>query len=309
MPGKTSIEWTDRTSNPVRARRKDNGKVGWHCNKCSSGCAFCYAEPINLRFGTGLPFNAHSDDLVEIFLHRPELEAVVKLRTPSKIFHCDMTDLFLADVPDPVLDRFFAMVAVAGQHVHQVLTKRIDRALAYLTDPATRVRIANAVERDWLKLSPCLGHLIDDVCDGDHWPLPNLWLGTSVENRAAADARIPLLAQIPAAVRFLSVEPLLGPVTLDLAGIHWAIVGGESGPHARPCNVAWIRSIVRQCREAGVACFVKQWGSRPYFGGHRGDVYDDHTYHKLVDSKGGDPAEWPEDIRVREFPQPMEVSR
>jgi hypothetical protein len=157
------------------------------------------------------------------------------------------------------------------------------------------------------------------------WPLPNVWLGVSCEDQATADERIPVLLDTPAAVRFVSAEPLLGPVDLShwlnipapevfeddpLAahlmaeairdgqgdcrrGIDWVIVGGESGPGARPFDLAWARALVGQCRDAGVACFVKQLGAQPQT---RFDVLH------LDDRKGGDPAEWPEDLRVRQFP-------
>ena len=160
------------------------------------------------------------------------------------------------------------------------------------------------------------------------WPLPNVWLGVSVEDQQRADERIPHLLLVPAAVRFLSVEPILGPVDLNagpvgdalsecdecgttargdcdfcqgLGRISWVIVGGEGGPGARPCSVEWIRSIVRQCRAAGVPVFVKQLGARPYF--HDGMRLSDVQLLRLHNRKGGDPSEWPEDLRVREWPE------
>jgi protein gp37 len=168
-------------------------------------------------------------------------------------------------------------------------------------------------------------------------PPDNIWVGTSVEDQQRAEERVPALLKIPAKVRFLSVEPLLEKVDLKLAqrrrgaeeeletcGIDWVIVGGESGPGARPCNVEWIRDIVRQCRDARVPCFVKQLGSRPYDSAAADGVPDAHKKFSgdevtpemvkifndcrrlmslnLTDKKGGDPAEWPEDLRVREFP-------
>ena len=177
------------------------------------------------------------------------------------------------------------------------------------------------------------------------WPRPNVWIGTSVENQQAADERIPHLLSVPAAVRFLSVEPLLGPVALrdcryksvrdpalsfaalggtllggqKVGGIDWVIVGGESGPGARPCSVDWIRLIVQQCKAAGVPVFVKQLGSNPTWTHYTGKptVGIDQPYcassrqrrdgiqtlTRLGDKNGGDMAEWPEDLRVREFPK------
>lgn len=139
----------------------------------------------------------------------------------------------------------------------------------------------------------------------------NVWIGTTVEDRAAK-TRIDILRGIPAAIRFLSVEPLLEDLgELDLTSIHWVICGGESGPKARPCDLAWIRSVMRQCKDAGVPCFVKQLGGKPWdesqwsarmeFGdGNR--EYIKYCRIKLSDSHGGDPTEWPEDLRVRELP-------
>lgn len=143
------------------------------------------------------------------------------------------------------------------------------------------------------------------------WPLPNVWLGVSVEDQATADERIPLLLRTPAAVRFVSYEPALGPVNLlrymsvplaeiDNPGamLDWVIVGGESGPGARPFDIQWARNTVAQCKAAGVACFVKQVGSVPMERGERWRYEP-----KLKDRKGGDWEEWPEDLRVREFPE------
>jgi len=136
-------------------------------------------------------------------------------------------------------------------------------------------------------------------------PPLNVWIGVSVEDQERADQRIPELLRIPAKVRFLSVEPLLGPVDLEdewlsckvgtNSGIHWAIVGGESGRGARPCNVGWVRSVVQQCKTAAVPCFVKQLGASVFF--------EDTNLNLLKHPKGGDPSEWPEDLRVREFPK------
>lgn len=145
--------------------------------------------------------------------------------------------------------------------------------------------------------------------------MSNVWLGVSVENQEQADARIPHLLKTPAAVRFLSCEPLLGPVDLDIEDamysrrdnngncwmtrgeIDWVIVGGESGHGARPCNIEWIRSLVSQCKAASVPVFVKQLG-RSYFSGD-----NNHSHIFPRDSHGADPSEWPEDLRVREFPR------
>lgn len=163
--------------------------------------------------------------------------------------------------------------------------------------------------------------IVDNASPGrlnpEEWPLPNVWLGVSVEDQKTANERIPLLLDTPAAVRIVSCEPLLGPIDIealwsrrtyrgdtvsgymDYDDIDWVIVGGESGPGARPCNVEWIRSIVRQCKEAGTPVFVKQLGSLPYEPTSR----TTDIPMKLCHPKGANPAEWPADLRVREFPK------
>jgi protein gp37 len=157
--------------------------------------------------------------------------------------------------------------------------------------------------------------MIHDQIRFGPWPLPNVWLGVSVEDQKTADERIPLLLKTPAAVRFVSYEPALGPVdferwvdrTTDGSGIDWLIIGGESGPGARPCDIEWIRSAVRQCKAAGVAVFMKQLGAKPGKSIRAPD--SDHSGRdywepiKLKSRKGGDPTEWPADLRVREFPK------
>ena len=199
------------------------------------------------------------------------------------MFVNSMSDLFHEQVPDEFVAAVFGAMARARQHTFQVLTKRPDRMLAVMSGMEPAEAIANlgvtlprAFERPFDK---------EEALSLD-WPLPNVWFGVSVEDQRYADERIPILAKVPAAVRFLSVEPLLGPVDLrPWLGLHgnrgseslsefdapqpepviqWCIVGGESGPQARPCDLAWIRSIVCQCKEAGVPCFVKQCGSRVY---------------------------------------------
>ena len=147
------------------------------------------------------------------------------------------------------------------------------------------------------------------------WNFPNVWLGVSVEDQNTADERIPLLLQTPAAVRFVSYEPALGLVDFNAipnrwkgngAGIDWVIVGGESGPRARPFDLRWALNTVEQCRKAGVACFVKQVGSKPFISERPGLRYLPFTppnEYRFHDRKGGDPEEWPEMIRVRQFPK------
>jgi hypothetical protein len=166
-----------------------------------------------------------------------------------------------------------------------------------LIEPRRRLAglIRDTPHLDWLLLTKRPGNarrMIPEMwAAGAGWPR-NYWVGASVEDQERADERIPELLEVPAPVLFLSIEPLLGPIEFaTLAGVSWVIVGGESGPKARPCDLGWIRSIIGQCRSAGVAPFVKQLGGRP-------------IGLRLTDRKGGEPAEWPEDLRVREFPRP-----
>lgn len=330
----TGIEWTDYSANPLRAVTRE-GKPGWACVKVSSGCANCYSESINLRFGTGLPFVAKAMPDVRVVLDEQRVAAMLAakprgpFRAPDgrpKVFIGDMTDVFGSWVPFETLDRLFAIFALRPDIDWQVLTKRPERMAEYLnendglTTPA-RVRESAMDYRRRHDLNLCWTF--------ESWPLPNVWLGTSVEDQAAAGERIPHLLRCPAAVRFLSVEPLLGPVDLTevptrRAGasdscrmrdmLHWVIVGGESGAKARACDVAHVESVRDQCAAAGVACFIKQLGSLCGYTNPRGDIvrrwgdvsvapYEDGVRLLLNDRKGADPSEWPADLRVRQMPE------
>lgn len=312
----TSIEWTDETWNPVLG-----------CSPVSKGCLHCYAakEAVRLAGNPNPKISVPYAGLAEMrgagekrravftgalsFMH-DRLEQPLQWLKSRRVFVNSMSDLFHPDVPIEFIAQVFAVMAMTRRHTYQVLTKRADRMAEVLGSELFRSEVEIAVA---LRL------------DGIHremvWPLPNVWLGTSVEDQPAADERIPHLLRTPAAVRFLSCEPLLGPVDLrrikitaslyaDALGgrdtADWVIVGGESGPRARPCNVAWIRSIVQQCREAGTSVFVKQLGAVPV------EVRPAPTRKwpdseieyglKLRDRKGGNMEEWPADLRVREFP-------
>ncbi len=299
--GKTSIQWTDRSVNPIRARHKVTGKVGWHCMKISKGCSNCYAEAINKRFGTKLPYTLRSLDEVELFFDPKQMDAVIRHRKPEKWFVCDQTDLFGEFVPFEYIDQVFAYMAMAKDQTFQVLTKRPERAFNYMQHAFETRPCIICIEffREGARVETSHTHSFS-------WPLPNVWIGTSVENQEQADKRISSLVQIPAAVQFLSVEPLLGSVLLPPWFLHqdsetprrWVIIGGESGSRARACDISWIRSIRDQCRAAGVAAFVKQLGSRPMdYNAPPGKLA-----MILDDSKGGDWSEWPEDLRIRQWP-------
>ncbi len=270
MPNKTSIAWTDFSSQLIRYRDAA-GKDVWSCAKTSPGCQHCYAEQLAHRYGRGGPFTEATVRTVTPYFAEEEAAKILrsKVITGKRVFVGDMTDCFGAWVPDELLDRMFAVFALRPDVTFQVLTKRAERMAAYFATYRPS------------GLFPTLATRFRDMPDGGTLisPLPNVWLGVSVEDQQRANERIPHLLRTPAAVRFLSVEPLLGAV--DLYGrwtggpvesrqpggvseprIHWAIVGGESGPGHRPCEVAWIESVADQCRAAGVPVFIKQASGR-----------------------------------------------
>ena len=208
------------------------------CSKVSPGCKFCYAEAITKRFHTNFPNG------FQFTLHPERLNEPRKWRKPSRVFVNSMSDLFHEDMPIDFLQEVFAVMNDCPKHVFQILTKRHERML---------------------ELAPQLTW-------GD-----NIWMGVSVENQRYVH-RVDYLRQVPARVRFLSCEPLLGPLELDLTGIHWVITGGESGHKARPCDPDWVRGIRDQCLREGVAYFHKQWGgTRPKSKGREldGRIWDE----------------------------------
>ncbi|MCH8968925.1 MAG: phage Gp37/Gp68 family protein [Planctomycetes bacterium] len=266
----TSIEWTDLTPNPFRARNLETGNIGHYCQKISPGCLYCYAARWQHRLGTDLDFLPRNREKVELFLDEKVLRQVLKRRKPSKCFWCDMTDMFYEGYPFEWIDKCFDVMALTPQHVHQILTKRPERMLEYLK-------------------SRC------------HGEMKNVWLGTSVEDQKRADERIPILRHRPALIRFLSVEPILEPVNLDLEGIDWVIFGGESGMHlfnqktreqrgnvVTYSNGKWFatehglsiaRSVRNQCIQAGVKFFLKQFGGA--YPKSAGRVLDLHTWDEM----------------------------
>jgi protein gp37 len=270
-------------------------------------------------------------------------------RKPRRVFVNSMSDLFHEALPDEAIDEVFAVMALCPQHTFQVLTKRAKRMREWFAaktenNPPDRPRrydfrgaVVSAFAKmqlvklgfipdkewipeanDWVDRFPWLD--LSGPCM--LWPLPNVHLGVSVESQKYADERIPELLATPAAVRWVSAEPLLeavdftklpcrGNPDLPMSALwrpsvfapklDWVVIGGESGPGARPFNLAWARSIIAQCRAAGVACFVKQIGSRP-IGWWENELGPYVNRASFKSSKGGDPGEWPEDLRVREYP-------
>jgi protein gp37 len=306
--GKTSIEWTDQ-SWPVI-----NG-----CRRVSAGCENCYAERLTAsRLSKtpkyqGLAVMGKNGPrwTGETRLWEPHLSMPMRLRKPSRIFVADMGDLFYEGVPDYWIETVFAVMAMARRHTFQVLTKRPERMRDFVLS-AAKAKAAHDIAL--LHYNP--RQLIAEA-EWPGWPLPNVWLGVSVEDQASADKRIPFLLETPAAVRFLSYEPALGPLHLDPSTlgcvghlaqtfgnllVNWVNVGGETGPGARPFDIRWARSAIDQCAAAAVPCFVKQLGARP-FQSPRNNASTGYDL-ALTDRKGGDMEEWPADLRVREFPQP-----
>jgi protein gp37 len=223
----TTIEWTDCTWNPVAG-----------CSIVSPGCTNCYAMQMAARLermgvekyeGTTRMSGKRQVWTGLIRLDERSLDLPLGWRKPKRIFVNSMSDLFHEDVPESFIVRVWSVMAAAHRHTFQILTKRPERMLSVVTGG----RVAQ---------------------------LPNVWLGTSVERRDFKP-RIAVLRRVPAAVRFLSLEPLLGPLDrLDLRGIQWVIVGGESGPRARPLRKEWVEEIRRQCEARNVPFFFKQWG-------------------------------------------------
>ncbi len=248
---KTRIPWTDYTWNVVTG-----------CTPVSEGCQHCYAQAMARRFKWP----------TEVTLHPERLEEPLHLKKPSKIFVCSMADLFHDDVPDDFIGKVFGIMALCPQHTFQVLTKRPARMLEYLASDGARGRIA--------QIAGDIADASDPGSDPEEgsplrieWPLPNVWLGVTAENQARADERIPLLLQVPAAVRFVSIEPMLTEVRLPWLSwgpgfdygipstpqqLHWVICGAESGPGARPMLLQWARDLRDQCQENRTAFFFKQ---------------------------------------------------
>ena len=285
----SKIEWTNSTWNPVTG-----------CTKVSPGCDHCYAETLTERFhGKG--------SFAEVKLHPDRLDSPLRWRKPRHVFVNSMSDLFHKDVPDEFIARVWAVMAATPQHQYQILTKRHGRMRSLLSDAAFHGEVAGMTS------ALAIQGVLPGTGFAGRTVLPNVWGGVSVEDQKHAELRIPALVDTLLAVRFLSCEPLIAPVDLSVVRmrsgtlpiapleshydqntglgdrpISWVIVGGESGPGARWCDPEWIRRIVDDCQRAGVSVFVKQLGS----------VW---ARQNGGDGKGGDPAVWPEDLRVREF--------
>lgn len=317
--GDTTIEWTTKTWNPTRG-----------CALVSEGCKNCYAMGQAHRF-SGKAFEGLTKKRVRLGpvwtgegrLVPAMLALPFTWKKPEKVFVNSMSDLFFEKFTNEEIAAVFGVMASLPRHTFQILTKRARRMRewfewwAALVDDdmglALEKMFEGARDRGASKYIPEGSPPLELP-----WPLPNVHIGTSVENQETADERISHVLRVPAAVRFVSYEPALGPVDFtrlrddhllwsaierrnpDAVSLDWIIVGGESGPRARPFDVAWARSVVKQCRAAGVAVFCKQLGSKPV---GLPTLSGGTPFPPLKSRKGGDPSEWPEDLRVRQYPE------
>lgn len=309
----------------------DNSPIGWTnltwnlvtgCTKVSPGCKFCYVERDWARLAANPKTRYYGRDFTDVQCHPELLDIPLRLTRPRRIFVNAMSDLFHEDVPDAFLDRVFAVMALSPRHTFQILTKRADRMRRYMDSCGGRV--LDNVER-FEHYNP--GIVVKGQHDratairnGSGWPLPNVHLGVSIEDPAAARSRIPELLRTLAAVRWFSMEPLLEAVDLchiELSGgpfdalrggevrvsthveawpaVDWVVPGGESGSKARSMVIEFAEDIVRQCLAAGVPVFMKQLGAKPI--NRAGEPYP------ISDRAGKIMEEWPEVLRVQEYPQ------
>lgn len=317
MSATSRIEWTDTTWNPVAG-----------CTHVSAGCDHCYAARQasgrlkNSATYVGLAEDGRFTGMVRLLPDR--LAWPLRKRNPLRIFVNSMSDLFHADIPDEFIARVFAVMAMTPQHTYQLLTKRHARMRSLLGSATFHHQVAEqgrthliGCQQDWLAVGAMLGGQ----------PLPNVWLGVSAEDQATANLRIPALLETPAVVRFVSAEPLLGPIDLTalqrrpggpridaLAGdvrdhdgtiyaaapgcLDWVIVGGESGTGARPMHPDWARSLRDQTTQAGRAFLFKQWGEwlgyepdaqPPFWTAPNGNTVDGHIFPPTLSD--GDPVD------------------
>lgn len=277
---KTSIEWTGRLGTIGETWNPTTG-----CDRISTGCDNCYALTLARRLKAmgSAKYQADGDPRTSgpgfgLAVHEDALTIPLRWRQPRTVFVNSMSDLFHARVPRGFVARVWAVMARTPQHTYQILSKRPER-------------MARIVGDDFGGGQVLLSELTEEVAATalyeQPWPLPGVWLGTSIESEQHV-GRADHLRRTSAAVRFISAEPLIGPLYgLDLTGIDWLIIGGESGPGSRPMDLGWVRDLIALARQSGTAVFVKQLGAVLSGGG-----------------KGTDWSRWPEDLRIREYPEP-----
>lgn len=252
---KTKIEWCDRTWNPVTG-----------CTPVSEGCSNCYAARMSKRLA-GRGGYPKEEPFRPATIHHDQLIKPMRMRQTALIFVCSMGDLFHDAVSDEIIARIIGMMR-ASNHVFILLTKRPARMKSFFQSCRDSGDHLGWITHNGNAPAAYGGNGII-VGSPNSWPLPNLWLGVTAETQARANERIPILLQTPAAVRFVSIEPMLGPMNLvpylipssKLRGIEWVICGGETGPGARPLHPNWTRSLRDQCIEADVPYFFKGWGA------------------------------------------------
>lgn len=299
MGDRTRIEGIDASWNPT-----------YGCSSVSSGCRNCYArriaaksaKPGQVYYGIAKYSALGSPRWTGRLVHATEKTFEPLRWQGGRMIAVDtMSDLFHERIPDAWRDEAYGVMALCGQHTFQVCTKRPQVGVRYFAAPDIWQRIEREARRIYQnhhgKPYPSDGHLVG--------PLPNVWHGVSVENQPAANFRVPMLLKVPSARHYVAAEPLLASVRLSHwlsadGGVSWVIVSGEGGPDARPCDVAWIRSLIEQGKAAGVPIFVKQLGTAT-------NVYGatHETGHSPTDTRirrASDMDEWPEAIRVREMP-------
>jgi protein gp37 len=325
---KTAIEWTDATWNPVTG-----------CDRTSPGCDHCYALKMAARLKKMGSANYQNDGDPRtsgpgfgVTCHPHMLDQPLRWKKPRRIFVNSMSDLFHPDVPDEFIAQVFAVMACAPQHTFQVLTKRPQRMAKLLSDDGDGDTFVARVELsvmemldqgivkpdpEWPQLFPMPGSSFDELLP---WPRPNVWLGVSIETDRYT-FRADHLRATPAALRFISAEPLLGPLpSLDLTGIDWLIVGGESGPGARPMHPDWVRDLRDRCHDRHEACEIPDVPLPHSVGVPGGGRACACEYRSPVAflfkqagevlarewgcsaRKGTNPDEWPAEFRVREYP-------
>lgn len=251
MSSKSKIEWTQTSWNPL---------VG--CTKVSEGCRNCYAIRFSHRMSTTVPsyfgitkkINGKPEWSDKIRVDRNKLRWPLTWKRARMIFVNSMSDMFHERVDDLDIAEIFAIMATESRHTFQILTKRPQRMAKLLTDETFKKSVTTYLHNWGYSLK------LDNV-----WPLRNVWVGASVENEKSAIERVPYLLMTPAAIRWISAEPLLGRITkcslgIKLRGIQWIVAGGETGPNARPAYPDWFRALRDLCVSSGVPFFFKQWG-------------------------------------------------